>query len=640
MLLIESAQESISKNRGFSGRCASLNADKSEDHNITNSLVADDLKAHNSVQDDDDFFVVFMHNEVLAKLNEEMLSIEAEAENLANTLPGSDPVDRSFNTDEVNKFFQGILEGNQIQIIGFNEFPYSRGGQLSGNDRLIEREYWVKDKLDKDKNRRVLLHIHYEGKWKPYHNQRDRSVIAAINLRHSVPKKCLSSTKVFHLKCRAENQWRESGKYKIPLATPWAWERDAHLHPALYKLLKEAEKCCRRVRTLADPGQVEFNVVPGHRRALILSVERYADGGIVDLPNANIDGANLLAALRRLGWDVTFRADAGLDDAENEIARFADSASDNRDACLLAFIGHGLECNGVLYLVPRDALLRSSEYANREVLERKLQRQCLSFQAIEEQFAARRDGRAATLFVLDCCRNSFGHDVRTPTRSILQEAASTLSAGRRVSAVRNSIVIFSTSAGSVASDGPQGEGGPFINALARAIATPGLDLDEVLMRTRAQVARASSSCQLAPSTSLLTRRFYFCAGPPKATGGPMGGSCEEGRAADLDAGSGSRVPAQEMQLAVTRGQLEVERARLEAERARGAAALELCRAAAERERAEADRERRALTLLEYEARGLLDWRCRHCGKAKDSHFGPSRTRCLVSGTALSVWEEG
>ena len=49
-----------------------------------------------------------------------------------------------FGGDHVRRFLRQ-LESNPstVEVIGFQEFPYSGGGKLEGSDREVEREYWL-----------------------------------------------------------------------------------------------------------------------------------------------------------------------------------------------------------------------------------------------------------------------------------------------------------------------------------------------------------------------------------------------------------------------------------------------------------------------------------------------------------------
>ncbi|KAJ1468772.1 hypothetical protein T484DRAFT_1920103, partial [Baffinella frigidus] len=93
----------------------------------------------------------------------------------------------------------------------------------------------------------------------------------------------------------------------------------------------------------------------GTRRALIVAVEEYDDKEIRNLANVDFDANLLKTTLQKLGWEVEMLFGPGLEKARAEVDRFAESVAGSGEACLLAFVGHGVEAGGHIFLVPRDA---------------------------------------------------------------------------------------------------------------------------------------------------------------------------------------------------------------------------------------------------------------------------------------------
>ena len=88
--------------------------------------------------------------------------------------------------------------------------------------------------------------------------------------------------------------------------------------------------------------------------ALVVGNSAYA--AIGTLPNPGNDADDVAAALGRLGFDVTTVRDAdraGLNEALRLFARESAGA----DVSLVFYAGHGIEMDGVNYLVPVDARL-------------------------------------------------------------------------------------------------------------------------------------------------------------------------------------------------------------------------------------------------------------------------------------------
>ena len=74
------------------------------------------------------------------------------------------------------------------------------------------------------------------------------------------------------------------------------------------------------------------------------------------LPNSENDAVDMSSALQRLGFEVTTELDA--DRVElTEASRAFTRRSARADVSLVFYAGHGIEMDGVNYLVPVDARL-------------------------------------------------------------------------------------------------------------------------------------------------------------------------------------------------------------------------------------------------------------------------------------------
>lgn len=207
----------------------------------------------------------------------------------------------------MQQFFQHIVEG-RAKVVGYSEFAYSDYGKLKGNDQLVEREYWIHVKGEPI---HVILHVHYHGNWSSYQNQRDRTLITSLNLRHAVPRRNPQNVPVFPVFCKALRSWREKRKLIIPLGNqPWDWRNDGSRLPELRALLLQAERCARRVRSVDAAAAAAPPPAAGARHALILAVEEYAPP-IPRLENPIQDGCSLRQMLLRHGWEVRARIYTG-----------------------------------------------------------------------------------------------------------------------------------------------------------------------------------------------------------------------------------------------------------------------------------------------------------------------------------------
>jgi hypothetical protein len=211
----------------------------------------------------------------------------------------------------------------------------------------------------------------------------------------------------------------------------------------------------------------------GPRYALVVGNSSYE--GMADLENPVNDAQDIQAALKRLGFTVSTITDADLSTMEDAVLAFGRQLEgDSRALGLFYYAGHAVQSDGSNYLIPSD-----TEISNEAFLKTK----AISSQAILEVMQRARN--AVNLVFLDACRdNPFGW---------------ARSASRGLTAVANqppgSIVVYATSAGSVAQDG-DGRNGVFTSALLQNLELPGLDLNQVLDRTAASVQRKTDGAQI------------------------------------------------------------------------------------------------------------------------------------------------
>ncbi|KAJ1481784.1 hypothetical protein T484DRAFT_1806100, partial [Baffinella frigidus] len=251
---------------------------------------------------------------------------------------------------------------NTAKVIGYKEFPYTARGKLLGANRQVEREYWLQlsnvEKRLGNCDNLAILHVHYADLWGA--SPRTREHITQMNIRHTVKdSKAVPGKNAYWKKCPEENKWPEMGGRRVPLmgpllATGWEWRDKISVSPTMHQLLMDAEICARKFRSITVKTPDASAALEGQRQALILSVQQDQTPGLHGL--AVESDANLLkSSLQQLGWGVERGRGLGLADTKLAIQRFAESVSGSGAACLLAFIGHGVEMGGNIFLVPKDA---------------------------------------------------------------------------------------------------------------------------------------------------------------------------------------------------------------------------------------------------------------------------------------------
>ena len=232
-------------------------------------------------------------------------------------------------------------------------------------------------------------------------------------------------------------------------------------------------------------------VLADGRVALVVGNSTYAHIG--RLPNPDNDARDMSAAPRRLGFEVTTELDA--DRAELTAALRAFSRrSAGADIALVFYAGHGIEMDGVNYLVPVDARLE------RDVDVR--------FETVTvDDLLVSTTGASLRLVLLDACRNN-------PLARSMQRTAATRTVSGGSFADLNedllgneTLVAYAAAAGTTAADG-RGRNSPYTAALLSHLETP-LEIGLLFRRVRAQVLSATDGAQRPHEYHSLVAEHYL-----------------------------------------------------------------------------------------------------------------------------------
>jgi uncharacterized caspase-like protein len=332
------------------------------------------------------------------------------------------------------------------------------------------------------------------------------------------------------------------------------------------------------------------------RVALVIGNSGYQN--VAPLGNPVNDAAAMTSTLKRAGFDLVVSSrDLKMTEMRRVLRDFADQARD-ADVAVVYYAGHGIEVEGINYLIPVDAVLERDTDIYDEAF------------SLDRILVTIEPAKQLRLVILDACRdNPFA---RTMKRTVGSRAI-----GRGLAKVEpnspNTLIAFASKAGSTASDG-DGKYSPFTTALVKHIATPGLDLRKAFGFVRDDVLRSTNNRQepyvygslggedvsLVPALPAIAapaqnpnaeiRRDYELAlqvGTRVAWNSFLS-THPSGFYADLARGQLDKIASEEARVAAT------EKARLAAEEkarlaAEGARAAEQARAAAEAKAAEAAR---------------------------------------------------
>ena len=234
------------------------------------------------------------------------------------------------------------------------------------------------------------------------------------------------------------------------------------------------------------------------RVALVMGNGAYA--GIGTLPNPGNDASDVAAALRRLGFEVTTVRDAdrvGMTEALRVFTR----ASAGADVSLVFYAGHGLEMDGVNYLVPVDAQLERDTDVRFEAV-------------VLDDVLAATEGADLRVVILDACRNN-------PLARSMQRTSATRSVSRGSFGDLDenllgdeTLVAYAAAAGTTAADGT-GRNSPYTAALLAYLEQP-LELSAVFRQVRARVLEATKGEQRPHEYASLLGEHYLSGAPATA----------------------------------------------------------------------------------------------------------------------------
>jgi hypothetical protein len=234
------------------------------------------------------------------------------------------------------------------------------------------------------------------------------------------------------------------------------------------------------------------------RVALVIGNGAYAH--VKPLPNPTNDARAMAKSLRDIGFVVTEGTDLDRTAMQATIRDFLRDAA-RAQVAVVYYAGHGVQIDGRNYLVPIDIQLRPGSGVTETMMD------------MDTIMAGLDDQVRTNILILDACRNNpMAPKLASagPARDI--EAGSGLAApatlGAGATRGAGTLIAFATAPGQVALDG-EGANSPFSAALSRHIGTPGLEVQQMLTRVRAEVVAATKGKQVPWSNSSLLGEVYL-----------------------------------------------------------------------------------------------------------------------------------
>ena len=176
-------------------------------------------------------------------------------------------------------------------------------------------------------------------------------------------------------------------------------------------------------------------------KRIALSIGNSNYQNVSHLTNPASDASRLAATFRKANFDVvTLRTDLTASEIRRALREFGDKARD-ADVAVIYYAGHGIEVDGINYLIPIDASLEHDTDVYDEAL------------SLERVLVAVEPARRLRLIILDACRDN-------PFTKTMRQTIARRSIGRGLAKVEppspNTMIAFAAKAGFTASDGDNG----------------------------------------------------------------------------------------------------------------------------------------------------------------------------------------
>jgi len=224
------------------------------------------------------------------------------------------------------------------------------------------------------------------------------------------------------------------------------------------------------------------------RVALVIGNSNYG-ASFSSLPNPKNDAKLIEKALKGAGFDVQTVIDADQKQMKRALSDFgAKLAGLGKDTVgLFYYAGHGVQVNGANYLIPIGAEIQKEADVDIEAVNADGVLQQMEFA-----------GNRMNIIILDACRNN-------PLPGTKRSADKGLA---RMDAPKGSFLAYSTAPGATAADG-KGSNSPYSVALAKAIESDRVPLEQLFRNVRVNVMNETGEEQVPWDASSLTGEFYF-----------------------------------------------------------------------------------------------------------------------------------
>jgi uncharacterized caspase-like protein len=221
-----------------------------------------------------------------------------------------------------------------------------------------------------------------------------------------------------------------------------------------------------------------------HRVALVMGNADYLNGPLKNTVN---DARAMARILEASGFEVILKENVKNQNEMKQAVREFGMKLKTEGTALFYYSGHGMQVNGYNYLIPTQAVMH---------IEQEIEYEALDMGFILAYMESAKSN--VNIVILDACRNNpFSRSFRDTKQGLSTMVAPT-----------GTMIAYSTSPGSVASDGDQ-DYGLYTRALLEHMQQPGVKVEEVFKGVRADVLASSNGQQTPWESSSLVGDFYF-----------------------------------------------------------------------------------------------------------------------------------
>jgi hypothetical protein len=216
---------------------------------------------------------------------------------------------------------------------------------------------------------------------------------------------------------------------------------------------------------------------------------------VTPLKNPPVDAQSMAGLLRNAGFEVVEGINLTRDGMTERLLEFGKKTK-GADIAVFFYAGHGIAVDGVNYLLPVDADIKSE-------MDVKLGNAINVDLTLDQTMNAAR----VKLVFLDACRdNPFAAKIKAAagTRSVsVQTGLAEMKSGE------GTLIAFATGPGQTSLDGEASTHSPFTRALIAHITQPGVEIQQAMTQVRAQVSEETNKAQLPWGHTNLTGAVYL-----------------------------------------------------------------------------------------------------------------------------------